>query len=118
MIQVDDHLQVEGHPNWSGIGDITSLTDCCLGRLAVDQGKLVSEQIKLLHKDGQSAKLKLWKRHNGLNMITVSLGRNHGATDVFGWGFSGWLPTWLKSRDLSVATGMRENMGLPAAAAA
>ena len=115
MFQVDDHLQVAGRPNWFALGDITSLSDYRLGRLAIDQGNMVPEQINLLHNNGAAAKLKVWKRHNGLNMIAVSLGRKHGAMDVFGWGFSGWLPTYLKSRDLLVGM-TRKNMGLPAAA--
>jgi len=113
-LQVNNFLQVEGHSNWFALGDITSLSDYRLGRLAIDQGALVASHIKTLH-GGDATKLKAWKKHNGVEMIAVSLGRNNGAMAVWGWGFSGWLPTWLKSRDLLVGM-TRKNMGLPAAA--
>ena len=96
-VQVNDFLQVEGHSNWFAIGDITSLSDYRLGRLAQDQGKLAAGQIKALHHGG---KLKAWKKHNGLEVIIVSLGRKDGAAAAWGWGWSGWLPTVMKSRDL------------------
>lgn len=107
-MQVNDFLQVDGHPNWFAIGDITSLSDYRLGRLAADQGKLAAGQIIALH---TGAVLKPWKKHNGLEIIIVSLGRNDGAMAAWGWGWSGWVPTMLKSRDLLVAK-TRTNMGL------
>ena len=110
-MQVNDFLQVDEHPSWFAIGDITSLSDFRLGRLAQDQGKLVARQIKALHGGG---KLKKWKRHNGLEVIMVSLGRNDGAAAAWGWGWSGWVPTMLKSRDLMVGM-TRSNLGLPKA---
>ncbi|DBB03006.1 TPA: hypothetical protein ACH3X1_013454 [Trebouxia sp. C0004] len=112
-VKVNSFLQVEGHSNWFALGDITSLSDYRLGLLAVDQGVLVASQIRTLH-GGDATKLKAWKKHNGIEMIAVSLGRNNGAMAVWGWGFSGWLPTWLKSRDLLVGM-TRKNMGLSAA---
>ena len=111
IMQVNDFLQVEGHPNWFAIGDITSLSDYRLGRLAQDQGKLAAGQIKALQHGG---KLKVWKKHNGLEVIIVSLGRNDGAAAAWGWGWSGWLPTVMKSRDLLVGM-TRKNLGLPKA---
>ncbi|DBA66203.1 hypothetical protein WJX79_004881 [Trebouxia sp. C0005] len=113
FVKVNNFLQVEGRSNWFALGDITSLSDYRLGRLAVDQGALVASHIKTLH--GGTTKLKAWKKHNGIEMIAVSLGRNNGAMALWGWGFSGWLPTWLKSRDLLVGM-TRKNMGLPAVA--
>lgn len=112
-LQVNDFLQVDGHANWFALGDITSLSDFRLGRIAGDQGALVAAQIKTLHA-GNASKLKVWKRHGGVDMIAVSLGRNNGAMSLFGWGFSGWAPTYLKSRDLLVGM-TRKNMGLAAA---
>ncbi|DBB05607.1 TPA: hypothetical protein ACH3X1_012380, partial [Trebouxia sp. C0004] len=52
-VKVNSFLQVEGHSNWFAdwfaLGDITSLSDYRLGRLAVDQGVLVASQIRTLH---------------------------------------------------------------------
>ena len=110
-MQVNDFLQVDGHPNWFGIGDITSLSDYRLGRLAGDQGKLAASQIKALH---SGASLTPWKKHNGLEIIVVSLGRNDGAMAAWGWGWSGWVPTAIKSRDLLVGK-TRTMMGMPKA---
>lgn len=111
-VQVNDFLQVEGHPSWFALGDITSLSDYRLGRLASDQGALVAAQIKALHARKEST-LKAWKKHNGLDLIAVSLGRKNGAMSVFGWGFSGWAPIFIKSKDLMVGM-TRKNMGLAA----
>ena len=107
-MQVNDFLQVDGHPNWFAVGDITSLSDYRLGRLAADQGKLAAGQIRALH---NGAVLKPWKKHNGIEVIVVSLGRNDGAMAAWGWGWSGWVPTVIKSRDLLVGK-TRTNMGL------
>lgn len=107
---MNQHLQVEGHTNWFALGDITSLSDYRLGRLAADQGKLVAANIKTLASNS-SATLKTWKKHNGLELICVSLGRNNGAMDVWGWGFAGFIPRFLKSRDLLLGMS-RKSMGL------
>jgi len=73
-MQVNQFLQVEGHRNWFALGDITSLSDYRLGRLAGDQGKLVAANIKTLATAGnESAGLRAWKKHNGLELICVSL---------------------------------------------
>ena len=112
-VQVNQFLQVEGHRNWFALGDITSLSDYRLGRLAGDQGKLVAANIKTLAAASNgSARLKAWKKHNGLELICVSLGRNNGAMDVWGWGFAGWIPKMLKSRDLLLGM-TRSSMGMP-----
>lgn len=113
-LQVNQYLQVDGHPSWFALGDITSLSDYRLGRLAGDQGKHVAANIKTLakHNNGAATTLKAWKKHNGLELICVSLGRNNGAMDVWGWGFAGWIPKMLKSRDLLLGM-TRSNMGLP-----
>lgn len=111
-MQVNQHLQVDGHSNWFALGDITSLSDYRLGRLAADQGKLVAANIKsMASASNGSVRLKAWKKHNGLELICVSLGRNNGAMDVWGWGFAGWIPKMLKSRDLLLGM-TRSNMGL------
>ena len=103
---------MDGHSNWFALGDITSLSDYRLGRLAADQGKLVAANIMSMASASDGAiRLKAWKKHNGLELICVSLGRNNGAMDVWGWGFAGWIPKMLKSRDLLLGM-TRSNMGL------
>ncbi|KAL0020305.1 hypothetical protein WJX77_005165 [Trebouxia sp. C0004] len=96
FMKVNNFLQVEGHSNWFALGDITSLSDYRLGRLAIDQGALVASHIETLH-GGHATKLKALKMHNGIETIAVSLGRNNRAMAVWGWGF-----TWLKTRGLLV----------------
>ena len=44
--------------------------------------------------------MQAWKKNNGIDLIALSIGRKRGAMTAFGWSWGGFIPTYIKSKDL------------------
>ncbi|GIL49748.1 hypothetical protein Vafri_6045 [Volvox africanus] len=105
LIKVLPTLQVENHLNIFALGDCNNVPEEKKGFLAMKQAELAAASIKALIKagtGGKSPKLGVWTPNMGMEMILVSLGRRDGVCRMGGSVFTGFLPAWIKGKDLFV----------------
>jgi len=92
---VDDHLRAGGRPDVFALGDSAAVPDpdggICPGTAqhAVRQAKVCARNVAAALGVGEPARFTY--RNRGL---AVTLGRNSGAAQVFGFTLTGWLAWW------------------------
>ncbi|GIL73417.1 hypothetical protein Vretimale_17578 [Volvox reticuliferus] len=105
LIKVLPTLQVEDHPNIFALGDCNNVPEEKKGFLAMKQAELAAASIKALikaSKSGKPPKLGVWTPNMGMEMLLVTLGRSDGVCRMGGSVFTGFLPAWLKGKDLFI----------------
>ncbi|GLI64564.1 hypothetical protein VaNZ11_007885 [Volvox africanus] len=105
LIKVLPTLQVEDHPKIFALGDCNNVPEEKKGFLATKHAELAAASIKALIKaarGGKSPKLGVWKPNMGMEMMLLTLGRNDGVCRVGGSVFTGFLPAWIKGKDLFI----------------
>ncbi len=93
-IDVNEHLQVKGYKNVFALGDVISMGDVRIPKLAqtaTQEASVVAENIKRLHKKRKH--LRSYKVD--LKGMLVSLGTYNGAGDLFGITLKGFPAWWL-----------------------
>ncbi|KAF7823200.1 apoptosis-inducing factor-like protein A-like [Senna tora] len=110
-IKVDEKLRVGGRNNIFAIGDITDTPEIKQGIFAQGQAGMVVDNIKLLMKGGKENKMKTYKPHS--TMAIVSLGRRDAVAQLPIFTLCGRIPGLIKSGDLFVGQ-TRRSMGLQA----
>ncbi|KAL6977111.1 hypothetical protein U1Q18_025906 [Sarracenia purpurea var. burkii] len=108
-LMVDANLRVKGHKNVFGIGDITDIPEIKQGYLAQTHAMVAAKNLKLLMTGGEESRMAIYKP--GRPLAIVSLGRNDAVAQIFFITIIGWIPGYIKSRDLFVGR-TRKQLGL------
>lgn len=99
QITVEETLQVKGHPNVFGIGDINDVEENKQGYLAQMQGIIAAKNINRLISNSQSSKLTRYKKSKKTTLM-VALGRKNGASNFGKMSAGASVTSRLKGKDL------------------
>lgn len=110
QLMVDENLRVWGKKNIFAIGDITNIPEMKQGYLAQKHASVVAKNLKLLMNGAKESELAKYKPPSSA-MAIVSLGRKEGIAQLPFTTIGGYLPGFIKSRDLFVGR-TRKHMGL------
>ncbi|KAG1327837.1 apoptosis-inducing factor 2-like [Cocos nucifera] len=108
-LMVDEHLRVKGQKNIFAIGDITDVPEIKQGFLAQRHAIVVAKNLKLLINGAKESRLAKYKP--ATTMAMVSLGRKDAVAQFSFVAMIGFLPGFIKSKDLFVHR-TRQQMGL------
>ncbi|KAJ4763656.1 Apoptosis-inducing factor 2 [Rhynchospora pubera] len=111
-LQVDKNLRVRGSQIVFAAGDITDVPEIKQGYLAQVHAMVISKNIKLLINGSAESKLATYTANSSAPAL-VSLGRKGGVAQLPCFTVSGWLPAFIKSRDLFIGK-VRKEIGLKA----
>ncbi|XP_006662752.3 ferroptosis suppressor protein 1-like [Oryza brachyantha] len=110
-VVVDEHLRVGKLRNVFAIGDITDVPEAKQGYLAQRHAMVVSRNLKLLVKGGESREHKLHRYKASKVNITITLGRRDALSELPFMTVIGHLPGAIKPRDHFISR-TRRMMGL------
>ncbi|KAJ4816145.1 FAD/NAD(P)-binding oxidoreductase family protein [Rhynchospora pubera] len=111
-LQVDKNLRVRGSQIVFAAGDITDVPEIKQGYLAQAHAMVIAKNIKLLINGSAENKLATYTANSSAPAL-VSLGRKGGVAQLPCFTVSGWLPAFIKSRDLFIGK-VRKEIGLKA----
>ncbi|CAN6439056.1 unnamed protein product [Victoria cruziana] len=109
QLMVDEHLRVAGKKNIFAIGDITDIREMKQGYIAHRHAALAAKNLKLLLEGKSESDLCSYKPGSGIAI--VSLGRKQAVAQLPFITTVGYIPGYIKSRDLFVGK-TRKELGL------
>ncbi|XP_031486165.1 uncharacterized protein LOC116254744 [Nymphaea colorata] len=109
QLMVDEHFRVKGKENIFAIGDITDIREMKQGYIAHKHALLAAKNLKLLLEGRSESDLHRYKQ--GSAIAIVSLGRKQAVAQLPFLTTIGYIPGYIKSRDLFVGK-TRKELGL------
>ncbi|KAF3790588.1 hypothetical protein EJ110_NYTH13994 [Nymphaea thermarum] len=109
QLMVDEHLRVAGKKNIFAIGDITDIREMKQGYIAHKHALLAAKNLKLLLEGRSESELYRYKQ--GSANAIVSLGRKQAVAQLPYLTTVGYIPGYIKSKDLFVGK-TRKELGL------